>query len=86
MACRALIGVHSWGFDGPGNSYFSPRDMGYDQFREEFEAYLVDMGYDPAFYAFKQNAAEPEDMHYMSRTEIEKYGLLTEKPACEQAD
>ena len=84
MECGALIGVHSWSISGARETIrISPQDMGADQFQKHHEAFLRDMGIDPAFYAFTRAAAEPEKLHYMSMDEIKRYGLLTQLPDCD---
>lgn len=83
MECGALIGVHSWSITGRMDHIrISPKDMGYDRSQKYHEKFLSDMGIDPAFYAFTRAAAEPEDMHYMSVEEINRFGLTTEPLEC----
>jgi len=79
MECGALIGVHSWSV----GKFISPKDMGRDDSQVLHEKFLADMGVDPAFYVFTREAAEPEAMHYMTQSEIARFGLLTETPNCE---
>jgi len=83
MECGALIGVHSWSIGGRGRVRISPGDIGYDRSQKYHEDFLSDMGIDPAFYAFTRAAAEPEDMHYMSVEEINKFGLTSEPLVCD---
>ena len=40
------------------------------------------MGIDPAFYAYTRVAAEPEDIHYMSVEDINRFGLTSEPLDC----
>ena len=83
MECGALIGVHSWSITGRMDHIrISPKDMGYDRSQKYHEKFLTDMGIDPAFYAFTRAAAEPEDMHYMSVEEINRFGLTSEPLDC----
>lgn len=83
MECGALIGVHSWSIGGRGRERISPGDIGYDRSQKYHEDFLRDMGIDPAFYAFTRAAAEPEDMHYMSVEEINRFGLTSEPLECD---
>ena len=83
MECGALIGVHSWSIGGARETIrVSPRDMGYDRRQKYHEDFLRDMGIDPAFYAYTRAAAEPEDMHYMTTEEINRFGLTSEPLEC----
>ena len=83
MECGALIGVHSWSISGARDTIrISPSDIGYDRSQKYHEDFLSDMGIDPAFYVFTRAAAEPEDMHYMSAEEINRFGLTTEPLEC----
>jgi len=83
MECGALIGVHSWSISGSMDHIrISPKDIGYDRSQKYHEDFLSDMGIDPAFYAFTRAAAEPEDIHYMSVEEINRFGLTSEPLDC----
>jgi len=83
MECGALIGVHSWSISGSMDHIrISPKDIGYDRSQKYHEDFLSDMGIDPAFYAFTRAAAEPEDLHYMSVEEINRFGLTSEPLDC----
>lgn len=83
MECGALIGVHSWSITGRMDHIrISPKDMGYDRSQKYHEDFLSDMGIDPAFYAFTRAAAEPEDIHYLSVEEINRFGLTSEPLEC----
>jgi len=84
MDCGALIGVHSWSISGSNeNVRISPKDIGYDRSQKYHESFLRDMGIDPSFYTFTREAAEPEDMHYMSVEEINRFGLTSEPLVCD---
>ena len=84
MECGALIGVHSWSISGSRDTIrISPKDIGYDRSQKYHENFLRDMGIDPSFYAFTRAAAEPEDMHYMSVEEINRFGLTSEPLECD---
>jgi len=83
MECGALIGVHSWSIGGARETIrVSPTDMGYDGNQKYHEKFLRDMGIDPAFYVYTRAAAEPEDIHYMSVEEINRFGLTSEPLEC----
>lgn len=82
MECGGLIGVHSWGVTGDRTRTISPKTIGVDRRQKFHEAFLRDMGIDPAFYAYTRDSAEPDDMHYMSLEEIKSWGLLTQPPDC----
>lgn len=83
MECGALIGVHSWSISGSNDRIrISPKDLGYDRSQKYHEDFLRDMGIDPAFYAYTRAAAEPEDIHYMSVEEINRFGLTSEPLEC----
>ena len=83
MECGALIGVHSWSIGGARETIrVSPKDMGADHRQKYHEDFLRDMGIDPAFYAYTRAAAEPEDIHYMSVEDINRFGLTSEPLEC----
>jgi len=67
------IGVHSWGGMGVNASDF-PKDSPEHELNRK---YIEDMLGDDAFYWFTIYAADAENIHIMSRTEINKYGLVT---------
>jgi hypothetical protein len=79
MECGGMIGVHSWGLTGDRTQTISPKTMGVDHRQKFHEAFLRDMGIDPAFYVFTRDSAEPDDLHFMTAEEIKRYGLLTEE-------
>ncbi len=69
----ARFGVHSWG--GIGESGVDvPRD---DESHELYEDYYRDMGIHPDFYWFTLEAADPDDIHWMTRKELEQYQCVT---------
>lgn len=73
----AKIGVHSWAGDGVTNAALLPKD---DESHKKYIDYYKEMAMpDPkGFYFFTINAAEADGMHYMSRDELVKFGLVTE--------
>ena len=78
MECGAMIGVHSWSFDGE----VGPKDIGVDYNQSVHEDFLYDMGVDPDFYVFTREAAPPQDLYILNYEEIEEFGLLTQSANC----
>lgn len=78
LECGAKIGVHSWR-TAPGKS---PETLGKDPFAAAHESFLRKMGIDPAFYAFTRDAAPPNEIHYMTMEEINRFELLTAPKNC----
>lgn len=76
MEPGARIGVHAW-FDDDDQMEATdyPRDS---EEHEMNRKYIADMLGSDAFYWFTIGAASADGMHYMSREEIARYGLLTE--------
>lgn len=73
IADGARVGVHSWGagpFEGSEYPADSPEHAIYLDFYRE-------MGIDPAFYRFTLEAAPSDKIHWMTREEIERFGLET---------
>lgn len=67
----ARLGVHSWG--GPGfDGVDLPRD---DPEHRRYLDYYAEMGIDAEFYWFTLMAAPADDIHWMTRAEIERYGM-----------
>jgi len=79
MECGAMIGVHSWSYNGE----IGPKDLGVDRFQYRHESFLREMGVNPAFYVFTREAADPDEIYFLQPDEIEKFGLLTEPLNCE---
>lgn len=77
MECGARIGVHSWG----SKMGYGAKDVKIDWSASMHRGYLRDMGIDPSFYDFTRDAAPPEGIHWMRRSEITRFGLLTEMPS-----
>lgn len=80
MQAGARLGVHSWS-DGTRDAADYPRDA------PEHDAnrrYIEDMLGDDAFYWFTIYAAPAEDIHWMTRTEIAEYAVLTEPVTLDQ--
>lgn len=81
MECGAIIGVHSWSYNNEGaliqGPTYHPKNLGVDRHQKYHEAFLSDMGVDPAFYVFTREAALPEDLYILKSEEIKQFGLLT---------
>lgn len=73
MEKGAQIGVHSWS-DGTHEGKDFPKSSGEHTLFLELYA---DLGINADFYWFTLEAAPADDMHFMTDTEIERYGLLT---------
>jgi hypothetical protein len=78
-AAGAEIGVHSWiDEEGRQASDFPPSDP----VHAAYIRYYMDIGMDPAkardFYDFTNRAAPPTGVHYMTRAEVARFGLLTD--------
>lgn len=82
IQCGAKIGVHSWGMGRNFGDDFRPERLNSDPLQKSQEQFLIDMGLDPAFYAFTRDAAKPSEIHYMSWAEIRRFGLMTEPNTC----
>lgn len=75
------IGVHSWaGEDEAGNAISATDFPEGDPEHLPYIEYYVNVGFTQQeaedFYYFTINAAEPEDLHYMTEAEITQYKLL----------
>lgn len=80
VADGAQIGVHSWS-DGPGGDLGSPADLPRDHPAHKmqiayFSYVMPENGVD--FYFYTLNAAEAEDIHWMSEDEIKAWGIAKE--------
>lgn len=74
VAPRATVGVHDW-----VNSYGEQgRDFRRDaQAHEPTRGYTAEMLGTDAFYWFALNAARHDQVHFMTRAEMQRYGLIT---------
>ncbi|KHT47777.1 alpha/beta hydrolase [Vibrio sinaloensis] len=68
----AKIGVHSWASTDGMDGSTLPRDH---QEHQRYLKYYETLGIDTDFYWFTLDAAKPQDMHYMTRDELVKYGV-----------
>ena len=69
-----MVGVHSWSWMGDDGNEL-PRD------HEEHQAYLEfyrDMGIGEEFYWFTLEAADADDIHWMTQKELQQYGCITD--------
>ena len=73
MEPGAKIGVHSWS-DGARDAKDYPRDA---PEHEQNRLYIEHVLGDESFYWFTIYAASADGMHFMTSSEIKKYGLLT---------
>ena len=69
----AMIGVHSWGGAGESGATVPRNDESHQMYLE----YGRQMGLPDDFYWFTIDAASPQDIHWMTRSEMKQYGLLT---------
>jgi hypothetical protein len=67
----ACIGVHSWAWDGGSGADLPHDDPEHVLFLEFYTA----IGMSEAFYWFTLAAAGPDDMHWMSEDEINRFAL-----------
>ncbi len=67
----ARLGVHSWGGVGEAGDALDRSDEAHDLYLE----YGRDMGIPDAFYWFTIEAAPPDDIHWMTSEEIDRYQL-----------
>lgn len=71
------VGVHAWSQPGGGGRLFSsPDDIPANAERAFRQIYRA-LGIDPAFYDFQVEAAPAEEVHWMTRSEMERWGVVT---------
>jgi len=75
----AMIGVHSWGGLGEAGDS-TDRD---DEAHEMYLDFCEEMGLPESFYWFTIEAAGPDDIHWMTREEMTRFGLLTSGPGAD---
>ena len=76
---RAMVGVHTWSWMGNDGDEL-PRD------HEEHQPYLEfyeEMGIPEKFYWFTLSSASADEVHWMSRSELEEYDCLNPAPSAE---
>ncbi|UTW44268.1 alpha/beta hydrolase [bacterium SCSIO 12696] len=71
----SCVGVHTWaeGLSGKAGAEY-PRTSSEHQ---PYLDYYRDMAIDTEFYWFTLDAAGPEETHWMSRTEVDRFGMDT---------
>ena len=70
----AKLGVHSWGTGGDSTALDFPRDHHEHQ---KYLDYYVEMNIPADFYWYTLEAAPAEDIHWMTKAEIEQYAVVT---------
>lgn len=70
-----LVGVHSWAAGNGLEGGDLPRD---DPEHRRYLDYYAEIGIDESFYWFTLDAAPSDDVHWMTPSELERYGVLTE--------
>ncbi|MFK7834917.1 MAG: hypothetical protein AB8B60_01740 [Sulfitobacter sp.] len=74
MTCCAVIGVHDWAdARREGSSY--PRNS---EAHDANVTYFEDMLGSDAFYWFTLQAAPSDEIHVMTKSELQRYGVLTQ--------
>lgn len=76
VAPGGRVGVHAWSQPNPGRLFSSPEDIPAKAERAYRKIYRK-LGVDPAFYDFQIEAAPAQDIHWMTRAEMERWGLIT---------
>jgi hypothetical protein len=69
-----LVGVHSWGGDDVTDASTLPRG---DSSHDLYLNYYQQLGIDSDFYWFTIQAADAENIHWMSDAERKQYGITT---------
>ena len=78
MECGAKIGVHAWSAFG----VLDAQEAFYDDRQKSHEHFLTEMGIDKSFYAFTRSAAPADGIYWLTATDIERFGLLSEAVEC----
>ncbi|GLQ22054.1 hypothetical protein ACFFUB_08340 [Algimonas porphyrae] len=81
MTCGAQIGVHSWQ-DENGDS---PASLGFDPLEDGMRAFHAEIGIDQDFYHFARDAAPHKSLYFLTREDLERFGILTDGP-CKGVD
>ena len=71
---EARFGVHSWGDGRALDGSTLPRE---DPEHRKYLDYYAELGITAEFYWFTLSAAPPDDIHWMTREELDTYGVLT---------
>lgn len=75
VAYGGQVGVHAWSQPNPGRLFSSPDDIPENAERAYRKVYRQ-LGIDPAFYDFQIESAPAEDIHWMTRAELDRWGLI----------
>lgn len=75
VAPGGRVGVHAWSKPVPGRLFSSPEDIPAMAERAYRKVYRQ-LGIDPAFYDFQIEAAPAESIHWMTRAEMDRWGLI----------
>lgn len=73
----ACIGVHTWGAGGPFGENTGAEVPKGDPAHELYLSFYKEVGIPEEFYWFTLSAAGPNDIHWMSAEEMNRYGLST---------
>ena len=71
----ACVGVHSWGDDEVQGVDLVESDPIHDLYLDYFD----EMGIDADFYWFTLDAADADDMHWMTAAEVAQFAMTTEQ-------
>ena len=71
------VGVHAWSQPGGGGVLFSSPDDIPAHAERAFRKIYRALGMDPDFYDFQVDAAPAEDIHWMTRAELERWNVVT---------
>lgn len=81
LAAGACVGVHTWAADEENGELLEGRHLPRsDELHQPYLAYFDTIGISRDFYWYTLEAADSEEMHWMSRAEAKKYQLTTDKP------
>lgn len=74
----ACVGVHSWASGGLLGGVTQGRDIPRDsEAHTPYLRYYAGIGIDDAFYWYTLDAADADEMHWMSNAEIERFDMAT---------
>ncbi|WP_420548530.1 hypothetical protein [Curvivirga sp.] len=78
VSTNACIGVHSWDYEEDGHIIQATDFPKHDLVHQMYLRYFRDMGIPPAFYWYTLDAAPAADMHWMHKSELKKFNMVTE--------
>ena len=79
----ACVGVHSWA-DDENREYGDTTPKG-NPVHRLYTDYFDEMGVDPAFYWYTLQAAKPDEMHWMSPKERQKFRISSGRSGSKQS-